>query len=186
MYNSHAHERRFHGEPDRLRSPERVALLEVERVVALSTEGLTIDSVLDVGTGTGIFAEEFSRLHTQIAGVDVNTELLAVAREHVPEGTFREAPAEKLPFEDNTFDLVFLGHVLHETDDPLKALEEAHRVAKKKVAVLEWPYRADEQTGPPIEHRLKPEAIMDLTDKADFQKVERIQLEHMDYYRLTP
>ena len=186
MNNSRVHERRFHGEPDRLRSPERLRLLEVERVVALSVRDLTIKSILDVGTGTGIFAEKFSGLSMQVTGIDVNTELLEIARKHVPAGAFREAPAENLPFEGAAFDLVFLGHVLHETDNPLKALEEAHRVAGKRVAVLEWPYREDEQVGPPIAHRLKPETINDLANKAGFHKVERFQLAHMDFYRLTP
>ena len=34
-----------------------------------------------------------------------------------------------------------LGHVLHETDDPVAALVEARRAARLRVVVLEWPYR---------------------------------------------
>lgn len=178
------HERRFRGEPDRLRSTERVARLEVERVVALSVEGLAVKSVLDVGTGTGVFAEAFSKLSMGVTGIDTNADLLAVARRHVPGGQFQEARAEEIPFEDRFFDLVFLGHVLHETDNPLKALEEARRVARSRVVVLEWPYREEEQ-GPPLEHRLKPQAIKDLADKAGFRKVETRQLTYMDIYRLA-
>ncbi len=185
LNDSHLHERRFHGEADRLRSAERMALFEVERVVALSMEGLTVKSVLDVGTGTGIFAEAFSKLGLQVAGIDTNPKLLEVARGYVPGGQFRETAAEGIPFEDASFDLVFLGHVLHETDDPLKALKEARRVAKSRVAVLEWPYREDEQAGPPLEHRLKPDVVEDLASKAGFHKVERLQLAHMDFYRFA-
>ena len=56
LANSIPHERRFNGAADRLRAADRVARLEVPRVVALSLAGLTATSVLDVGTGTGIFA----------------------------------------------------------------------------------------------------------------------------------
>jgi ubiquinone/menaquinone biosynthesis C-methylase UbiE len=185
MNDSHMHERRFHGEPDRLRSPERLALLEVERVVALSLEGLSITSVLDIGTGTGVFAEAFSRWGLQVTGIDTNIELLAIARRYVPGGHFQEAPAEEIPFEASSFDLVFLGHVLHETDNPLTALKEARKVARDRVAVLEWPYRDDEH-GPPLEHRLTPELIENLASQAEFQKVERFQLVQMDFYRLVP
>lgn len=184
MSDPHMHERRFHGAPDRLRSFERVALLEVERVVALSIEGLAVKSVLDVGTGTGVFAEAFSKLALRVTGIDTNAELLSVARGCVPEGQFREAAAEEIPFEDALFDLVFLGHVLHETDNPLEALKEARRVAQSRVVVLEWPYRQDEH-GPPLEHRLRPSVIEDLAGKAGFRKVESIQLAHMDLYRLA-
>ncbi len=98
MSDPHMHERRFRGAPDRLRSVERIALLEVERVVALSVEGLAVKTVLDVGTGTGVFAEAFSKLALRVTGIDTNPELLAVARGYVPGGQFREAPAEKIPF----------------------------------------------------------------------------------------
>lgn len=60
MHNGHTHERRFGGGAERLRAAERVALLEVPRVIELTFGGLTIASALDVGTGTGIFAEAFS------------------------------------------------------------------------------------------------------------------------------
>lgn len=181
----HLHERRFQGGPDRLRSAERVALLEVSRVAALSIEGLTIRSVLDVGTGTGIFAEAFAALGIEVTGVDVNAELLAVAQQHVPTGQFREAPMEQLPFPDRSFDLVFLGHVLHEADNFLTALQEARRVARNRVAVLEWPYR-EEPKGPPLEHRLKSSVVEDLATRARYQQVETSHLQHMDFYRLTP
>ena len=185
MNDSHMHERRFHGKADRLRSTERIALLEVERVVALCVEGLAIKSVLDVGTGTGVFAEAFSMLALAVTGIDTNGELLGAAGSHVPGAEFREAAAEEIPFADDSFDLVFLGHVLHETDIPLKALGEARRVARARVAVLEWPYQKEEQ-GPPLEHRLRPEAIEDLAGKAGFKTVEHTKLVHMDLYRLTP
>ena len=186
MSESHLHDRCFHGEADSLRSPERMELLEVERVVALSREGLTIKSVLDVGTGTAIFAEAFSKQDSQVTGIDTNPKMLEVARSRVPGGFFQLAAAEKMPFSDDSFDLVFLGHVLHETDDPLEALQEAHRVAKERVVILEWPYRVGDKIGPPMDHRLKPEIIEELAGKADFKKVERIVLAHMDYYRLQP
>jgi ubiquinone/menaquinone biosynthesis C-methylase UbiE len=185
MNDSHMHERRFSGEPDRLRSPKRLALLEVERVVALSIQDLTIKSVLDIGTGTGVFAEAFSKRGFEVTGIDTNTELLAVARSYVPHSRFQIAPAEEIPFEASFFDLVFLGHVLHETDNPITALREARRVARNRVAVLEWPYRKDEQ-GPPLEHRLTPETIEDLANKAGFLNAERLQLAYMDFYRLVP
>jgi ubiquinone/menaquinone biosynthesis C-methylase UbiE len=182
---SDAHERRFHGGAQRLRAPERVALLETARVVHLSREGLALESVLDVGTGTGVFAEAFARESLRATGVDADRELLVHARHFVPDARFLEAVAENLPFEDRTFDLVFLGHVLHETDDPVRALAEARRVARRRVVVLEWPYKAEEM-GPPLEHRLSPARVQELARAAGFDSMERIALAHMDFYRAAP
>jgi SAM-dependent methyltransferase len=179
------HERRFQGLADRLRAPERIALLEVPRVVALSTESLIIKNALDVGTGSGIFAEALAALGIEVTGIDVNADLLALARQYVPTAQFEEAPAEKIPFADQAFDLVFLGHVLHETDNLLGALQEARRVARQRVTILEWPYRQEEK-GPPLGHRLKPEVVSDLAAQAGYRDVEIIHLEHMDFYRLVP
>lgn len=54
------HEKRFSGGLERLRSQERVERLEVPRVIQLCLEGENYTSMLDVGTGSGLFAEGFS------------------------------------------------------------------------------------------------------------------------------
>jgi ubiquinone/menaquinone biosynthesis C-methylase UbiE len=176
--------RRFHGNPDRLRSPERLARMEVERVVALSLDALTAAKVLDVGTGTGVFAEAFSAEGAAVSAIDPNPDLLELARRYVPAADFKQAAAESIPYPDATFDMVFLGHVLHETDDPLFALQEARRVSKSRVMVLEWP-RVDEDSGPPLAHRLAVETVLALAESAGFRSSEHIRLTHMDLYRLT-
>ncbi|HEY9594188.1 MAG TPA: methyltransferase domain-containing protein, partial [Spirochaetia bacterium] len=128
------HERRFQADGSRLRDPERLALMEVPRVVRLTMQGVAAASVLDVGTGTGVWAEAFAAEGLSVSGIDPNPGLLAAAREAVPSATFVAGTAERLPFADGSFDIVFLGHVLHEADDRMAALREARRVAAKRVA----------------------------------------------------
>ena len=130
------HEHRFHGDISRLRSPERLAWLEVDRVVKLSTQGENLRRVLDVGTGSGIFAEAFAKLGLDIEGVDANPEMLTAARNQVEGVRFQEGTAESLPYPDSSFDLVFMGLLFHETDDRLKAMQEAARVTRQQVTVL--------------------------------------------------
>jgi SAM-dependent methyltransferase len=178
------HERRFHGEADRLRSPERISLLQVDRVVTLAVEGLAAPRVLDVGTGTGVFAEAFAEKGFAVVGIDANRSLLEVARQLIPGVAFKEATAESIPYGDRTFDVAFLGHVLHETDDPLAALREARRVSTRRVVVLEWPYVLEED-GPPLQHRLKPEDIKEMAKRAGLGSVEHLRLTHMDLYRMA-
>ena len=182
-HKSSLHERRFDGAVERLRSSERIARLEVERTVALSLEGLATHSVLDVGTGSGLFAEAFQRQGLAVSGVDVNSDMVRVASHLVPGAEFKVSPAEALPFRPGSFDLVFMGLVFHETDNALQALREARRVARQRVVILEWPY-LEEEFGPPLEHRLRPAQVADLASQAGFEKVETFNLDHVVLYRL--
>ncbi len=177
-------QRRFGGEIERLRAPQRVALLEVDQVVRLSLEGLgSAQSMLDIGTGSAIFAEAFAARGLQVAGVDLREDMLEVARGFVPSGEFTLAHMEKLPYEDKKFDLAFMGHVLHEADDLHTALREALRVAKTRVVVLEWPYELQEY-GPPLEHRLKDETIRAAAAEAGFKRVDGHRLPAVMLYQL--
>jgi len=177
------HEKRFEGAPERLRSAERVERLEVERVTALCLEGRQRNNVLDVGTGSGLFAEAFFKHSLAVSGVDANPEMLVAARQFVPAGDFRQGVAEELPYPNGSFDLVFLGLVLHESDEPLKALQEARRVARQRVGILEWPYR-EGLFGPPLAHRLNSEDLMDLFHQAGFRKWKLTGLSNTVFYGL--
>jgi len=176
------HERRYQAEIDRLRSPERIERLEVHRVIGLSLEGGLVRSVLDVGTGSGIFAEAFAKNIATVVGIDANPEMIEVSKGLVPGANFQQATAESIPFPDKTFDLVFLGLVLHEADDAQKAISESRRCAKQRVIVLEWPYK-QEEVGPPLEHRLKSEDVVAMAEREGFKAVTVITLKDLLLYQ---
>jgi ubiquinone/menaquinone biosynthesis C-methylase UbiE len=160
----------------KLRSPERLALLEVERVVAASLDGLGARTVLDIGTGSGIFAEAFAARGLGVTGVDVQETMLEAARQYVPAARFERAASEALPFPDGAFDLCFLGLVLHETRDPGRAVREAFRACGRRTAVLEWPYAERRGAGPPREDRLKEDVVIELAGAAGFPRVRTVPL----------
>jgi ubiquinone/menaquinone biosynthesis C-methylase UbiE len=178
------HEKRFQREIERLRDPERVARLEVSRAVDAVLEGMDgARTLLDVGTGSGVFAEQFAARGSEVTGVDANPAMIPVSQKFVPAGKFREAIAEALPFPDKTFDLVFMGLVLHETDDPQAALNEAWRVAIRRVAVLEWPCE-EQPFGPPLSERFSIEQVKAMAHVAGFMQVEPVRLTHVVLYRM--
>ncbi|MBI3737576.1 MAG: class I SAM-dependent methyltransferase [Chloroflexi bacterium] len=159
------HQRRFHDDIARLRSPERLARLEVSRVVELITQGGNIRRVLDIGTGSGVFAEAFAHAGFEVEGLDANPEMLAAARDLVPGVLFQEGTAESPPYPDTAFDLVFMGLLFHETDDRLKALREAARMTRQRIAILEWPYE-NQDFGPGLDERLTEKDIKELAVQA--------------------
>ncbi len=177
------HEHRFHGDIARLRSPERLAWLEVERVVKLSLQDGNFHRVLDVGTGSGIFAEAFSKAGLEVVGVDANPEMLEAARNLVPGVRFEEGIAEALPSPDAAYDLVFMGLLFHETDDRLQAMREGARVARQRVVALEWPYK-EQETGPGLDERLTEEQITGLATQAGLKVKSVLPLHSLVLYVL--
>ncbi len=174
----------FSGSIESLRSTERIMHLEVHQVVELCLDDNSIGNMLDVGTGSGIFAEAFFEHGIKVSGVDANKKMLTVARSFVPDGDFREGAAELLPYPDRTFDLVFLGVVLHETDNPLKALKESKRVSRGQVCILEWPYRR-QSFGPRLAHRINPTFLEELFRLTGFEDWQTTELNDTILYRLN-
>ncbi|MFZ5648909.1 MAG: class I SAM-dependent methyltransferase [Bacillota bacterium] len=91
-------------------------------------------SILDVGAGTGVLALVMAEMGHRITCLDIAEEMLEKAGEkfknnNLP-GKFVVGDAEKLPFEDNSFDVVFNRHVVWSLPDPDKAIREWKRVLK--------------------------------------------------------
>jgi len=82
--------------------------------------------VLDVGCGLGLYVRRFRQVTPQVHGVDVDAERVRLASETLP--NIQQAPAERLPYDDASFDVVFSHEVLEHVDDDRAAVREAHRV----------------------------------------------------------
>lgn len=101
------------------------------------------DHVLDVGCGTGVLLERLSRVHPAacLSGVDPVAEMLTVARERLDAAVdLRQAWAEELPFDAETFDLVVSGSVFHFIHAPDTALAEMRRVLRPhgRLVISDW------------------------------------------------
>ena len=77
-----------------------------DRLRALGV-GLPCQSVLDLGTGTGVIARALARRGAMVSGIDIAPEQVAEARRlALEEGLqidFRVGPAEEAPFPDHSF-----------------------------------------------------------------------------------
>ncbi len=75
--------------------------------------------VLDVGCGNGASLLQFIRMGfdpARLTGIDTNGERIDQAKRLLPGVTFRIESAERLPFADETFDLVFESTMLGTLD----------------------------------------------------------------------
>ncbi len=90
--------------------------------------------VLEVGCGAGVDLARFAKGGASVVGVDLSSSAIDLARANFEQqgltGDFRVADGEALPFEDNSFDLVFAHGVVQYTADPKRLVEECRRVLK--------------------------------------------------------
>ena len=92
------------------------------------------EQVLEVGGGMGTDLAQFARNGAIVTDVDLSEGHLHHARENFGlrglTGRFVHHDAEVLPFDDNTFDLVYSNGVIHHTPNTSKAVSEMFRVLK--------------------------------------------------------
>lgn len=94
-------------------------------------------AILDVGCGTGrlLIAAEQTFPNARLEGVDAAVLMVKQAQGVLPASsriTFRQATAERLPFQDAQFDLVFSTMTFHHWSDQRAGIAEVARVLKPR------------------------------------------------------
>jgi demethylmenaquinone methyltransferase/2-methoxy-6-polyprenyl-1,4-benzoquinol methylase len=90
------------------------------------------DTVLDVATGTGAVALELLRRYgCRVVALDQSAEMLAEASRRLPPSVrLVEGDAERLPFDDASFDALTVTYLLRYVDDVGATLRELARVVR--------------------------------------------------------
>lgn len=110
----------------------RRGLIAVEEMPLAELAG---KRVLEIGSGAGAHSAIFQRHGASMVSVDITPQrVMSTARKLalVPEGEGRayQADAERLPFRDDSFDIVYSNGVLHHSEDTERCVAEVFRVLK--------------------------------------------------------
>jgi ubiquinone/menaquinone biosynthesis C-methylase UbiE len=111
-------------------------------------------SVLEIGVGAGSDFLQWCRAADHATGVDLTEAGIALTRERlsledIPATKFalRTADAEALPFDANTFDIIYSWGVLHHTPRTDQAYREVARVLKPGGTMRTMVYHVNSWTG---------------------------------------
>jgi ubiquinone/menaquinone biosynthesis C-methylase UbiE len=119
-----------------LKGTEDAGLQEMRRATLAAASGRTID----LGAGTGANLDLYPDAVTELVLAEPDPHMLSKLRPKAEEAGIAadivEAPAERLPFEDSSFDTAVFTLVLCTVPDPAAALAEAARVLKPSGRLL--------------------------------------------------
>jgi ubiquinone/menaquinone biosynthesis C-methylase UbiE len=117
---------------------DNVRQADLDLVTHLAREANITDAscVLDIGCGTGNYADLLQRLtHAHVFGVEPSEGMLTKARQKNPNLVIQQSDAEHLPFEASAFDFVYMTDVIHHIPHIDIMFAEVVRVLKPNARV---------------------------------------------------
>ncbi|MHC1710019.1 MAG: class I SAM-dependent methyltransferase [Methanomassiliicoccales archaeon] len=142
------------------------------RTRVVNREGMT---ALDVGCGPGLVMELFSPF-LDVKGLDIDPEMVRQVREKGMEAV--QGDAQDLPFDDDSFDIVYCSFTILWLNDQRKAMREMARVARQCVVCLAEPDYGRRTCSPPEVARLDKALVRSLraegADPFTGRKLERL------------
>jgi ubiquinone/menaquinone biosynthesis C-methylase UbiE len=100
--------------------------------------------ILEVGVGSGVNMMNMPS-SIEIHGIDRSEAMINVAKERIKHAHLIIGNAEQLPYDDNSFDCVFVLFVLCASLNPKKILSEVYRVCKPGAYVSLFDYHKNEE-----------------------------------------
>ena len=155
-----------------------------------------LGELIELGCGAGFYTKVLAANASHVMATDLSDEMLAVARTQLKDlqnVTVAKADCEKTAFPDGKFSSVFMANLIHIIENPLKTLQESHRILKngglllivnhtgygmKWFEIMKMGIRFLRRWGKPPPYsksKLSPDELRSLVESAGF-KVEEIQL----------
>ena len=108
-----------------------------------------IENILDLGCGDG---SRLSLLSKNGTGIDISEKAISLAKKKFPKLNFVVGNLEKLPFKDESFDLVYSAYVFEHLENPVNVLSEAKRVLNNdgNLVIICPNYGAPNRASPPF------------------------------------
>jgi phosphatidylethanolamine/phosphatidyl-N-methylethanolamine N-methyltransferase len=157
------------------------------------------DRILDVGVGTGLSLSVFPRYCT-VVGIDLSTEMLRKAKQKIDENRLdnikvMSMDAMSVGFRDDSFDKVFISHVVSVVPDPYKVMQEVKRVCRKggQVVIVNH-FKSKNKLVETVEKIINPVCkkigwrsdlcLNEFIDKSGLNVKEKYMLKKLDFWHI--
>lgn len=157
------------------------------------------DRVLDVGVGTGLSLPLYPR-DCRVVGIDLSVDMLKQAQQKIIKNGYShvkvmEMDAMRLSFGDDSFDKIFISHVVSVVPDPYLVMREVRRVCKKggQVVVVNH-FKSNNKVIAGLEHVINPIcekigwksnlALDEFINGSELKVTEKYMLKKIDFWHL--
>lgn len=159
----------------------------LDTVYNTAVKGIDITcKILDIGVGTANLSKRFLEAgYSNIIGLDQSREMLNVAKDKFPSLKLRLGEFLKIPFENNSFDIIVSTYAFHHLNEEEKsvAIKEMLRVLKEngKIVIGDLMFK-NEEDRKKIYNNLSREEISEIEDEY-YSNIELLKKEFAKYHK---
>jgi ubiquinone/menaquinone biosynthesis C-methylase UbiE len=122
---------------------------DIDLMLSKLSEEKQLGYTLELGCGNGTYSKIISKNANQLVCTDLSDEMVAASKVRLK--SFVNVKVEKanccdLPYQDDSFDTVFMANLLHVVPNPVDAVVESKRVLKPKGKIIISSYTTDQMT----------------------------------------
>lgn len=107
-----------------------------KKLLSLIEVDLKDRKVLDIGCSTGYLGSKIKERGAEVIGIDISSEAVKQAGKLLDKAMVVDLNEGKLPFKDNTFDLIIASELIEHLFQPIIILKEIYRILKPTGKVL--------------------------------------------------
>jgi len=175
--NEYMHQSSVEDLIKRFESPERDAYQQPEKVMDYlgDIQGMTI---MDIGSGSGYFSVKLAEQGAQVIAADVDDDFQQFIKDRIAENNLKNIETRKIPFDapglmEEEVDKAFMVNTYHHIENRVAYFEKVKNGTKPdgELVLIDF-FKSESPVGPPVEHKLAIDQVVDELKKAGYATFE--------------